>query len=228
MSNNHAPTRIKRRSPLAALRRIAHDERGAAYTLSYVMVIPIYMLLICTIVEMSLLLTSKLGTVYAAFAAARTASVWSSATTWDNTLEKAKWAAVKSMVPFASGVQPPESGTPIASLPDSAKYLAAYKAYANKPVKDNYVLAKYSYAARHVRVSIAGPPTTSTGDITAKVEYDFPFSVPGVGRIIGKQGPDGRFYFTVTSFVTLPNEGPQNEGNPTTKNSLGIGYGRLE
>ena len=75
------------------MRRLANDEDGAAYTLSYVMVIPVYALLICLIIESVLMLTAKLGTVYAAYAAARTASVWSSATTWEKTMEKAKKAA---------------------------------------------------------------------------------------------------------------------------------------
>src|SRR6188768_3186348 len=85
------------------LRRLVADEDGAAYTLSYVMVIPVYALFICMMIESVLFLTAKLGTVYSAFAAARTASVWSSATTWDKAMEKAQLAAVRSMTPFASG-----------------------------------------------------------------------------------------------------------------------------
>ena len=50
-------------------------------------------------------MTAKLGTVYSAYAAARTASVWSSHTTWEKTMEKSKRAALKTMVPFASGTQ---------------------------------------------------------------------------------------------------------------------------
>src|SRR6185437_5924062 len=90
----------------AGVRHFIADENGAAYTLSYVMVIPVYAILICMIIETVLMLSAKLGTVYAAYSAARTASVWSSATTWDKTLAKAKQAAVQSMVPFASGMQP--------------------------------------------------------------------------------------------------------------------------
>ncbi len=72
------------------MRQLVFDEDGAAYTLSYVMVIPVYALLICLIIESVLMMTAKLGTVYAAFAAARTASVWSSATTWEKTMEQGK------------------------------------------------------------------------------------------------------------------------------------------
>ena len=62
-------------SEMDLLRRLASDEDGAAYTLSYVMVIPLYALLICLIIESVLMMTAKLGTVYSAYAAARTASV---------------------------------------------------------------------------------------------------------------------------------------------------------
>src|SRR6185503_19043092 len=102
ISNNHR--RTPRIPGPATLRRLAIDEDGAAYTLSYVMVIPMYAILMCLIMETVTMLTVKLGTVYSAFAAARTASVWSSATTWDKTLVKAQDAASKAIVPFASGM----------------------------------------------------------------------------------------------------------------------------
>ena len=50
----HAITTHIQRSVAAlrlAMRRFARDEEGAAYTLSFVMVIPIYALLICLIIE---------------------------------------------------------------------------------------------------------------------------------------------------------------------------------
>ena len=162
----------------ATLRGLAIDEDGAAYTLSYVMVIPVYALLICLIIESVLMLTAKLGTVYSAFAAARTASVWSSATTWEKTLEKAKAAATKSMTPFASGTQ---GRTNKAVSVDALAYDAAYHTYAKKPISDKYLLSKYRYAQEHVRVEIKGPPEHWDSAITAKVTYEFPFNVPGIG-----------------------------------------------
>lgn len=209
---------------MGELRRLVVAEDGAAYTLSYVMVVPMYAILICLIIETSMMLTAKLGTVYSAYAAARSASVWSSATTWDKTLEKAKQAAIKSMTPFASGTQSALSSVPLAgSAVDSAAYLAAYEAYAKKPVAAKYLLAKYGYASRHTKVEIAGPPATWDADISAKVTYEFPFNVPGIGRLLGRRGVDGRYYFSLTSQATIPNEGPQND-----RNSIGIGYGTLE
>lgn len=196
------------------------EEDGAAYTLSYVMVIPMYAILMCLMIETVLMLTAKLGTVYSAFAAARTASVWSSATTWDKTMQKAKSAAMKTMVPFASGTQ---GGLAQAASTDAVAYAAAYHAYVKRPISDKYLLSKYGYAKKHVKVEIAGPPTSWNADITAKVSYDFPFNVPGIGRLLGRRGFDGRYYFTITSEATVPNEAPQDD-----RKTIGIGYGTLE
>ncbi len=202
------------------MRQLAVDEDGAAYTLSYVMVIPVYALLICLIIESVLMMTAKLGTVYAAFAAARTASVWSSATTWEKTMAKAKEAATKSMTPFASGTH---GGATKAISVDALAYVGAYHAYAKKPISDKYLLNKYGYAQGHVKVEIEGPPEHWDADITAKVTYQFPFNVPGIGRIIGKRGIDGTYYYEITSEATMPNEGPQDD-----RKTIGIGYGTLE
>jgi hypothetical protein len=210
-----------------SLRHLARDEDGAAYTLSYVMVIPVYALLLCLIVETTLMMTAKLGTVYSAYAAARTASVWSSATEWNKAKRKAELAAFKTMAPFASGTQPFISSVPTdpSLLVDEEVFLLAHRLYAKKPdaVSDKYLRAKYGYASRHMTVTIDGPPATWNADITAKVTYDFPFNVPGIGRLIGRRGIDGRFYFSITSEATIPNEAPQND-----RNTIGIGYGKLE
>ena len=154
------------------------DEDGAAYTLSYVMVIPVYALLICMIIETVLMLTAKLGTVYAAFAAARTASVWSSATTWDKTMTKAKAAATKSMTPFASGTH--GGSTKAASPPMRLAYVAAYHAYAKKSDFEQVPARQVRLrpGAREGRDRQARP-NIGTADITAKVTYEFPFNVPG-------------------------------------------------
>ncbi len=202
------------------LRRIAMDEDGAAYTLSYVMVIPMYALLICMIIESMLMMTAKLGTVYAAFAAVRTATVWSSATTWDKAQEKAKHAAMKAMTPFASGTH---GGLEKAASAEALSYEAAYHAYVKQAISDKFVLSKFGYAQAHVKVEINGPPTDATAPITAKVTYEFPFNIPGIARLFGHRSNDGKFYFPLTSEATLDNEAPQDE-----RKTIGIGYGILE
>jgi hypothetical protein len=202
------------------MRRLARDEDGAAYTLSYVMVIPVYALLICMMIDSVLMMTAKLGTVYSAFAAARTAAVWSSATTWEKTMEKAQEAATKSMTPFASGTH---GGLQNAATEDALAYVGAYDVYAKKRLAHTYILTKYGYAQDHVKVEIEGPPEHWNSAITAKVTYDFPFAIPGIARLFGKRGNEGRFYFQLTSTASVPNEGPQDD-----RKTIGIGYGTLE
>ncbi len=73
------------------------DEDGGAYTLSYVMTIPFLMLLVALIVESTLMMTAKVGTVYSAYAAARTACVWSSAADWPDTQDRIERAATQAM-----------------------------------------------------------------------------------------------------------------------------------
>jgi Flp pilus assembly protein TadG len=206
------------------IRRFLNDEEGAAYSLSFVMVIPIFALLICLIIEGALILTAKLGTVYSAYAAARTASVWSSHTSWEKTMEKSKRAALKTMVPFASGTQGITSNLPTDSetVTNGLNYWLAYKGYAKKPESNKYVAAKYLYASRNVKVTIEGPPEKSDSPVTAKVTYQFPFNIPGIAQILGDEGPDG-YYFNISSTATIPNEGPQDD-----QKTIGIGYGTLE
>jgi Flp pilus assembly protein TadG len=210
---------------LAGVRRFANDEEGAAYALSFVMVIPIYALLICLIIEAALILTAKLGTVYAAYAAARTASVWSSHTTWEKTLEKSQWSALKTMVPFASGTQSFSASIPPLNADTAGKglsYWGAYQAYAKQSQSNKYLAAKFGYASRNVKVAIEGPPEKSDSPITAKVTYQFPFNIPGIARILGDKGPDG-YYFNISSTAIIPNEGPRDD-----RKTIGIGYGTLE
>lgn len=92
----------------------ASDERGASYALSYVLTFPFYLLLMCLIIQATLILMVKMGTVYAAYAAARTAVVWrpsqperptSTDERYDYTLEKAERAAALAMTPFSTGYE---------------------------------------------------------------------------------------------------------------------------
>jgi Flp pilus assembly protein TadG len=210
---SRAITRMRK----ARLRRIHRSETGAAYTLSLVMVIPIYLFMICLVVETTLVLCAKCGTIYAAYQASRAGVVWSSSAQWPEAEDKMQQAAIEAMVPFASGTNP---GTKNKSeSPRARKYLDAYKAYTNKPAHRPYLAAKYRYAEKSVTVTSNGPPAAWHSDITAEVTYQFPFNVPGIGRLLGKRGSDGEFYFPIISQATLQNEGPKNAAQ-----SLGIKY----
>lgn len=217
-------TNITNRCIKAATRQLPclmRDEDGGAYTLSYVMVIPVLMLLICLIVETTLMMSAKLGTVYAAYSGARAASVWSSAAAgWSQAERHIEAAAVQSFVPFASGSSLGNEG---GSGEDVESYVRAYEAFAGKPVSNSYVEAKYRNAKALLSITTSGRPSRWDSEITVKVAYRFPFQVPGIGRLIGEKGAGGHYYYPLESEVSLPNDGPQNE-----EQHLGIGYGTFE
>jgi hypothetical protein len=212
---------------LRDVRAICVNEDGAAYTLSYVLIIPFYALIMCLMVETPLIMSAKLGTVYSGFAAARSAAVWDSATEWEKAEKRARLAALKSFIPFSSGTQAigaggiPNEDERKMLLDFGKSYLAA--AGINHKIESvSYLGKKISYAVKHLTVEIAQPETWED-DVTVTVKYEFPFNVPGVGRILGKRTLDGRFVYPLETVVIVANESPQND-----EQSLGIGYGTLE
>ncbi len=213
-SHESQPGRFRR-----YFRRLIRDEDGGAYTLSYVMVIPVLMLLVAMVVESALMLTAKLGTVHAAYVAARVATVQSSTTDWPTAEARIERAAQQAMVPFSSGSN--RSQTPSADSDDD--YRSAYQQWADEAVADSYVQSKQRDAAGNVRVRIDGPPASWQADVTAVVSYDYPFRLPGIGRLIGEPSAGGGFTFPLTSRATLPGDGPQN-----STQTLGIGYGQSQ
>jgi Flp pilus assembly protein TadG len=218
--NDQPTTLATRGTDTPSLRRLAIDEHGAAYTISYVMVIPVLMWLFCMIIECAIIFNTKLGTVYAAYAAARTATVWLPATNAENANAKAQLAGVKAMTPFASGMRPGKNAAPPSN--EAIAYLNAYHEYSTKTIKDSYVLQKFNYAQQHVRVQVE-KPSSSVDNIKVTLTYEYPFIIPGVGRLLGKQGEDKNFYYPISTTVELSNEAPQEDIG-----TIGIGYGTLE
>lgn len=92
-----------------SIRQFARDETGASYALPYVMTFPFVMLLVCLMIQCSLILLVKFGTVYAGFAASRSAIVWRSSDPESdqkglaNADYYAHRAAMLAMTPFSSG-----------------------------------------------------------------------------------------------------------------------------
>ena len=198
--------------------KLLREEDGGAYTLSYVMVIPLLMLLTCVIIETTLMMCARVGTSYSAFSGARTAIVWSSASdSWSDVEARIEQAAIQSFVPFASGT---DAGSANSSL--TSAYVDSYSSFADDPVADGYVRAKYANAIRGLKITASGPPSSHNSDIKVTVEYKFRFNIPGIGKLIGEQDGEG-YYFPLESSVTLQNEGPQNDAQ-----DLGIGYGKLD
>ncbi len=98
------------RMPWKTVLQFNRDEQGAAYAMSYVLTFPFYLLLVCVMIQATLMLLCKIGNMYATYAAARAYIVWRpSDPTDENGLEnasyRAKRAAIIAMTPFASGYE---------------------------------------------------------------------------------------------------------------------------
>lgn len=128
---------------------LASDERGASYALSYVLTFPFFLMLMCLIVQASLILMVKMGTVYAAYSAARTSVVWrpsepliargpAADTRYDYALEKSRRAAAVAMTPFATGYRRhlvglfPMGAVNPGAYADAAPYVALYRTLASR------------------------------------------------------------------------------------------------
>jgi hypothetical protein len=211
------------------------EEEGAAYSLAYVMTFPIYLALVCGVIETSLILVVKIGTVYAAYAGARSAIVWSSAEPANQQQSRAERAIVHAMTPFASSnpLHAERAGVG-GQMPSGAReYARAYQQFARKPKDgsflamfkpgadwntgggsvEQYLIAKYRFAKRASKVRLEPPGTPGwNADITATVTYDYPFNILGVGRLLREPTASaaiGQPALRITSKATLPNEGPK-------------------
>lgn len=215
-------------SSLAGLTRGVHrfleEEEGSAYTLSYVMVLPFMIILIVMIAETAMILTAKIGTTYAAFAAARTAIVWQPAGGDAVAHQKSQQAAVQALAPFANGLIQPETQNGTAAAGEE-EWLKLYQEWKSKGTSgrqpsDDYLRRKFRYASSMVSVGIAREPPLHADrpwdyDLRVTVEYKYTFHVPVLARMFGSS--DGKLRISSTS--RLQNEAPMNE-----QESLGISY----
>jgi Flp pilus assembly protein TadG len=188
---------------------LLNGEDGAAYSLSYVMTAPIYLLLVCVIIEAALTMTVKLGTSYAAFAAARSYAVWLPLS--GQAEQKAQQAAAQAMTPFAAD----KGGGGGGGIGSAYRQYAGGEAHS---VSSGYVDRKRGYAGGATEVSLYSAPANWDGDVKVTVRYRMPFRIPAIGRILGFGT-----VLTLESHATVMVEGVKGKsiGEP---NPLGIQY----
>jgi len=211
------------------------DQRGAAYSLAFILVFPFIVFLVALIIETSFMLVAKLGTMHAAFAAARTATVWSTADTKTKLNEKgltnlaqskAEKAAVIAMVPYAAG-----TGNFSEKDKDAENYWKIYDEFRTisptpkkskySELSDRYIQNKYRYTARNTRVelSLVSPKKTGSASnlkpyekmVQAEVTYVYPFHIFPVGKQLGAKEADGKPVYKIHSTAWINNECPQND-----------------
>jgi Flp pilus assembly protein TadG len=196
---------------------LVRGEEGVSYTLSYVLVLPLYLLFVCVVFEASWLLMGKIGTLYAAHAGARSQVVWASAQPSNLATTRTNQSVWSAMAPFVSA-EPRWRFVPLEATLQAAEYTAAYRSnltpnHPNANVPDSTLGARYLWAASRTSWQ-AQFDTPRKGDVTVTVTYDAPLHIPGAARIFSS-GRD----FTIRSSATLPSEAPV-----SADGTLGIEY----
>jgi hypothetical protein len=217
------------------LRELARCESGAAYSLAYVLTFPLYLWMVCLLIESSMLLVTKLGTVYAAYAAARSAVVWrstqiapvSSLQTLPSpaVFLQPKRAAVHAMTPFASSwrghADGPSGGGLFSTADDFAR--EAGKRVQGEGVS-GYLKDKYRYASKATSVLVFKSGNKPDGMLTVRVRYQAP-TWTGLGRFFGAPSPWRGNYYVVelSTEIHLPDEAPKSM-NGDREGKMGINY----
>lgn len=214
-------------------------EEGASYIFSYMLAFPIYLLLVCFVIQSTMIIITKIGVMHAAHMAARSAVVWRSANPFSLSAgkklaqDKADAAAVMAIAPYASGLKGHRqmylydlSGAQARALKALPKALI-YKNLYNKvlshpeaPADLDYVGRKFVYAAAMTSVKLTEKSRAFNGELTAEVSYSMPIHIPGAGRIMGQLHWTRKGYYRVIrAKATLPLETPESDDQ-----LLGIGY----
>ena len=179
------------------------DDEGASYALPYVLTLPFLLLIFCCALQGTLVLLVKFGTVHAAYAASRSASVWQGADpqgrrSSDLVEFHADRAAVLAMTPFASGVEDhfsraafhfnPSAGGMDAYIKSRLLYVPMYRRMADlsesarvsRIIKnadqlagDDYVHRKLRFAAFMTNASVTGVGRVTPFNRDVKVKVTY-------------------------------------------------------
>jgi hypothetical protein len=209
--------------------RLASSEDGSSYILTVAVIFPFYMIVIAVVIESTMLLVAKVGTTYAACAAARSAAVWLAADLPPvQRRAMVELAADQALAPFASGLK---SHTVIAEgVADeqaARNWLGVFEPYGDGTVSPDYLVGKHKYAQVATSVKIETQPSPGTRgywqrDVTVTVTYHYPIHIPGLGQVFGSAAPwAGADFATraISSQATMQLEIPK-----STNRRLGIHY----
>lgn len=219
------------------------DERGASYALAYLMTFPFYLMLVCWVVQSTMILIVKIGVTHAAHTAARSAVVWRPASVQSDarglTLakEKSRHAAAVALAPYASGLKshtnvylgdlfylnPKRLGE---ATVESIAYEQLFQQLAkqteaqNSIPDSNFIKRKYVYAAMMTKVDLAQHTNRFNETLQVRVRFRMPIHIPGTGRILGTMHGNGLGYYRdIEASAALPLETPETP----TQNDRGLG-----
>ena len=184
---------------------LARDEKATAM-LDFVLVFPIFAMIVLTFVQLSLLIHARLVVSYAAFAAARSAVVWLAQDPAE-AQERAEKAAQIGCLAIASGAGAVGSGWGHA--------LAVTPLYLHSPdgerlghrIRRGGSKMAWSAAATRVHIRPSSQPLGAHDPVTVEVEHDFYLSVPYGDRVFRQGTLGGLPIHTIKDSFTLTNEG---------------------
>ncbi|HZV06361.1 MAG TPA: hypothetical protein VE999_14875 [Gemmataceae bacterium] len=202
---------------------LVRGEEGVSYSLSYILVLPVYLLFVCLVFESTWLLLAKVGTLYAAHAGARSAVVWSSAQPTNLRTTRINQSVWSAMTPFVTGT-PSWQGLSGDAFGQATDYATAYNLYSPASGDPNAqpgfgtMMNRYFAAASRTSWQMQVDTSRPDGDLTVTVTYRAPLHIPGAARILNPNGQPPNEY-SITSSATLPNEAPA-----SANGTLGIDY----
>lgn len=183
------------------LARRLHDDR-AAVAVSFILVFPIYLLIVGILVQYALLLAARVWVEHAAQVAARSA-VTALPDLRPQAVEKAAVMALAPLSPVARGSNVDGEAADMAD--------ALQRCGVNLP--DTFA-QRYTYAKQATRVSCSGGDYVNTHgqEIRVTVRYHFLLTVPGASRILAPHydtvaGVEGRYQTLVASTTVITSHG---------------------
>lgn len=202
--------------------------------LPLVLTIPIYVLLIAMIIECTLLLTAKVGSVGAAYSAARAAAVWlpyenampqdaADYTPLEHRQTMVRLAAARAIFPYASGSKSHASalGLDPFVVATAKQQIEVFRAYSGNSKFDvEYLRRKFAYAynCSTLEIKYLHPEneevygSSQVPAFNAKIEltlrYEAPIHTFGIARLFGQRSQSGKhFVRPIVTTVMIENEG---------------------
>ena len=189
-------------------------EEGVSYSLSFVLTLPFIMLFGCIVVECVMISVTKLGVSYAAYAGARSATVWKSAKPANVRDERIEHAVLTALAPFT--IDRFDGPFSPALVIKAFEFRTAYSRLisgsdASRTVPAESLQRRYRYAGSKTGISV-----TDNTKTTVKVTYRYRCLLGVAGRILD---PDhsSPFEIVIESEAVIPSETP-------ATGSLGIDY----
>ncbi len=194
----------------ASWRRFAACEDGASVMLDFILVFPLFTMIVLVVVQLALMINARIVVGYAAYTAARSAIVWLDEGE-DLALEKSHAAASISCLPISPASLPLLGGAGLFALPEVAPLLLHDGISGSMLRRLMRGGRKLVYSQQATDVTLSGTEDFGPRDpVTATVSYRFYLSVPYAATLFSTS-IGGRFLgvptIEIEDSVTLLNEG---------------------